>query len=312
MNSLTPLQRTPAGFFSRIPGRLIYLASATIPQLPRILLLCSALLLAGCAGGPAPRPPFVRTGPTYGTTIRAVDRVGLLSDMLILYDRSGADKPFSVEDSVFACTNMLMDARRHLEKKGYQTAFAQGPFVGACVDSAKPYKISLKRHDAASNSDAPFYLAPEANDDAAYREAVLKALKRAHEAMGDYGELPTEILRAESSTLESFKLIQERTGVRYLLIICGDGKIVSAGKQAGQIIATTILSTLMTGGLTTVTAHNTSFLNSRTGLIDLETGEMLWTNALALKTNPASDGLYRGAWSNALLSDLPSRNAAQR
>jgi hypothetical protein len=123
--------------------------------------------------------------------------------------------------------------------------------------------------------------------------------------------LPTETLRAEPSIQESLKLIQERNRVRYVLVLCGDGKIVSAGKQAGQIIGTTILSTLMTGGLVTVTAHNSSFLNSRAGLIDLETGEMLWTNSGALRVNPASDGLYRGSWSNALLSDLPSRNAAQ-
>src|ERR1043166_7463738 len=119
------------------PDRLTNPACALFRQLPRILLICGVLLLVGCAGGPAPRPPFVRTGPSYGSTIGMVDRVGLLSDTLILYDRSGTNKTFCVEDSVLACTNMLLDARQHLQKKGYQVAFAQGPFVGACVDRAK-------------------------------------------------------------------------------------------------------------------------------------------------------------------------------
>src|SRR6266446_7164142 len=63
----------------------------------------------------------------------------------------------------------------------------------------------------------------------------------------------------------------------------------------------------MTGGLITASAHNISLLDCFIGLVDLETGEMLWTNSLRLGQNPANEGLYKGAWSRALLFHLPDR-----
>lgn len=289
-------------------SRLMFLARAH--ALSRLLILCCTLVFAGCASQPAKH--FIRTGPSYGSSIGTVDRVGLLSDTLVLYDRSGTNNTFSLEDSILACTNMLLDARQHLQKKGYQVVFAHGPFVGACVATDKRYRISDKRHGDLEERPAPFYLASEVGADTAYREAILKAIKRGREAVADRGELPTETLRGEPSLQDSLKLIQQRTGVRYLLILCGDGKIVSGGKQAGQAIGTALLSTIMTAGLVTVTAHNISFLDSFVGLIDLETAEMLWTNSLRLTGNPGNEGLYKGTWSNVMLYHLPDRTKATK
>ena len=114
-------------------------------------------------------------------------------------------------------------------------------------------------------------------------------------------------MQSEPSIHEDLKLIRERQAVRYLLVVMGDGKIVSAGKQTGQVVGTALLSTVMTLGMVTVTAHNISFLDSYIGLLDLQTGEMLWTNSLRLGQNPADDGLYKGVWPRMLLYHLPDR-----
>lgn len=269
------------------------------------LSVCPILFLCGCATEPVKW--YIRTGPTYSGAIASVDRVGVISDAAVIYDRTTDKDWYSLEDSMVASSNMLFAARRFLEKKGYQVAFTEGPVVGACKSSGQQYKLSEKRRHDPIDRSPPFYVTPAIANDVAYRDAVLRTLQRVELAITDRGELPTETMQSEPSIHEDLKLIRERQAVRYLLVVMGDGKIVSAGKQTGQVVGTALLSTVMTLGMVTVTAHNISFLDSYIGLLDLQTGEMLWTNSLRLGQNPADDGLYKGVWPRMLLYHLPDR-----
>ena len=68
----------------------------------------------------------------------------------------------------------------------------------------------------------------------------------------------------------------------------------------------------MTLGMVTVSAHNTSFLDSYIALIHLTDGEVVWSNSLRLSNNPADRGIYAGGWSRMVLYHFPDRNTPRK
>src|SRR5438552_494597 len=81
-----------------------------------------AMLLAGC-GTALPLKWYVRRGPAYNETMPTVDRIGLVVDAAISYDRVGTNDNFNIEDSLAAIKNMSNEARSDLKAKGYEVAF---------------------------------------------------------------------------------------------------------------------------------------------------------------------------------------------
>ena len=276
------------------------------------LSLALATLLAGCVAAPPPSRAYVRPGASYDSLIPQIRRVGVVTDAVVRYDRSSTNDYFCIEDSIAALTNIVADAMAHLKGKGYEVAFAEGPLVGSFKKSTNALYASVKRHDKPTERSTPFYTAPGLAEDAAYQQALVRVMGRTIEAVSNTGELPTETFLADATIKESLKLISEKKQVDYLLVVVGDGLLVSGGKQAGQAIASALVSSLITLGNVVVSAHNVSFLDSYVALVNLKDGEVVWSNSLRLIGNPAASGLYRGNWGKFLLYYVPDRNPPKK
>lgn len=272
-------------------------------------VICGAALLSGCATPPT--KSFVRCGPTYDQQIQQVHRLGVVSDALVVYDRATGKDSVSIADSLIAATNMLAGAAHRLDSDGYDVVFTAGPLVGTFEPPKTSMLVANTRHGSRSNRRTPFVIAPSIAKDTVYRDALLHVVRQAFDAVSDHGELPTDTFRSSPDILQCLKTISERKGVDYLMVAVGSGVIVSGAKQFGQVLATSVLSTVATAGYVTVTEHNISFLDSYVALIDLKNGEVIWSNSLRLPENPASHSLYRHEWPRALLYYLPNQNTTR-
>ena len=265
-----------------------------------------ALLLTGCGTVP-PTKWFVRRGPTYNATMPTVDRVGVFVDAAIAYDRVDTNY-FVIEDSLLAISNLVREAAADLKAKGYEVAFVEAPFVGAFKHSPQPFAVAEKRGDKPAGRSSPFQVVDGWKEDAAYRDALVKAMRDILGAVENRGELPTDQLRSDEGTRGALQAIADKRQIRYLFLVHGHGTIVSGGKQTGQAIGTALLTGVITLGNAVVVAHNTSTLASYVSLIDLHNAEVVWCNSLGLPgLNPANASHYKGRWAHNVLYWLPPR-----
>ncbi len=275
-------------------------------RLISLMIACAlAVTVAGCASRPT--SAFVRRGPTYNAIKPAVDRVGLLVDATVAYDRVSTNY-FDIEDSMVAISNLVHEAQAALNAKGYEVVCVQAPFVGGFKPADKSFRVAQARKDAPADRFAPFFVDAAMDSDPEYRDALLKTSRDVMAAVADRGELPTEVLCSSPGTRTAFSTVASKMGVRYLLVVQGSGTIVSAGEQTGQAIGTALLSTAVSLGSVTVTVHNVSLLDNHVSLIDLQTPEAVWCNSLRLAgLNPANPSDYKSRWAEKVLYWLPPR-----
>jgi len=220
----------------------------------------------------------------------------------------GTNDNFNIEDSLAAIKNMINETQSDLKAKGYEVAFLESPFVGAFKMPDTVYLVAQARKAQPSERRPPFLVADELNADPDYRDALLKGSRLIHQTLQNRGELPTEQLRSDETVRQTLSAIAAKKNVRYLLLVQGDGTIVSGGKQLGQEIATTLVSSALTFGRVVASAHNVSTLDSYVSLIDLNEVEVLWCNSLRLGgLNPANSEHYKRRWAHNVLYWLPPR-----
>jgi hypothetical protein len=274
----------------------------------RFLQIIAIPVLAIMAGGCAayPTKAFVRCGPAYTTEMPTVDRVGLLVDAAVAYDRVGSTY-YDVQDSETAISSLAQETEADLKTKGYDVAFVETPFVGGFKASEKSFLVATGRKDQPSFHSPPFEVSAAMNADPAYRDALLRASRNIIQAAEGRGELPTEHLRSLKGTRSAFATIAAKKNVRYLFVVQGNGTIESGGKQVLQEASTSLLSSMV--GASGVSAHNVSGLDSYATLVDLRTAEALWCNSLHLgDLNPANPRHYRThRWAYNVLYWLPPR-----
>jgi hypothetical protein len=271
-----------------------------------LILISAVFLFTGCKI--VPTKAYLRTGPSYANEISNVSHFGLLTDAVVRYLRVGTNY-FVLADSKFVATNMLSSATLYLEKKGYSISFSAAPFIGAFEDSDKPMPVADLRRNKPTIRYAPFYVSDVLKNDEPYQWALKQVLEQVTGAITQKGNTPTEALLSDPDITNSLHLIAERNRTDYLMVIVGDGVLVSEGKQAGEMFGTAMVSTVLTAGFVTVMRYDVSYLNSFAGLVDLKTGEILWSNSNGWPNiEPTNLAIYqKGRWAAQLLYHLPDR-----
>jgi len=266
-----------------------------------ILLFCLLSFFAGCVTAPPPTDVFIRTNASPSSLGQ---NVGLLVDAVIGFDSSGAsNRCISLEDSRKAAAHMLAESRQFLESKGYGIQYAEIPATGASFSGEGTMTVAERRYGP--EKDTVFPIPTTGGNDDEYQAAIIRVIRQAFIATRSKGELPEEQFRTDPEIPASLRLIAQRKNVDHLIVVIGNGRIVSAGKQLGQSIATSIVTTVITAGLVTETSRHVSFLDSLVAVIDLRTSELTWSNALRFTGNPAEPAFYKGKWSKTLLYHLP-------
>jgi hypothetical protein len=273
------------------------------------------LLLSSCATNPA-----IHRGQKF-INIPQVKSIGIVSDICLARDNLTGDDYFSIKDSKLAESYILETTKKHLEQKGYKVNFTVSPFVCSFKPSNKAFKVAKKEGANVSDAYSPFYIAELFDNDKEYESALKNIMTLAHKSTlknilihaKQKNSFSSKLFLSNKKIQESLKIIAERTNTEMLLILTGEGEIVSASKSVTQGLATGLLTTALTlalggGMIVTNITYEVSYLNTYLNLIDIKNNQLLWLNFLNNKNiDPIDRKFYLGKWSD-LLSPIPDRN----
>lgn len=191
---------------------------------------------------------------------------------------------------------MLNDAVNYLRGKGYAVDFQLTPTIGAFKKPDTPMLVAKDASEPGSLQSSPFHVADPVGKDKQFKMAlvtVIAGVLKSFEATGS----PSGMFQSDPKVKEAVKVLRNRTKTDYLFVVIGNGVIVPASKQLGQILTTGLLTGIATLGMVSVAVYDADFLDTYVGLVDLETAEILWENSLRSKgVNPTSSGFYSYRW----------------
>jgi hypothetical protein len=272
-----------------------------------------AFLLSSCSA--APTKKFIRTEPAY-PPIQWIDSIGVLADVCLARDVLAGPDYISVEDSRLTEQYILDGTTAYLEQKGYRIGTTLSPFVGAFKTPKMEFKVALRQGSDVLTQTPPFFVSDTLRNDEEFIQALGLITDRTLKAVGQSQYSPSEIFLRDELLDRSLKTTIQRTHLRYLLVVIGNGQNVSGAKsflqRAASGLVTGIGSLALSSGsvMGVATIGNVSYIDSFVGLIDLETGKILWSNSLRLtKGKLAKRDYYLKKWAPGLLYHFPKKSS---
>lgn len=272
--------------------------------LRNLFVVIFALLFSSCAN--VPTKQFVHTGPTYKQSMPKIARVAIINDVCIARDAIGSDDYFSIEDSQVAESFMLAGAKEYLQQKGYEVVLQQSPFVGAFKKPDTLFKVAQREGTEVSDKYSPFYISDSLLTDEPYKQALIKVITQVLQSVEQQESSPSEVFLSKENMQKSLDVIAKRTDADIVLFLIGQGVIVPKGKSVAQGITTAAITTALTLGWFTYARWNVSYLDTYAGLVDLKTGEVLWSNSFRHEGGGFTDReYYSKQWPTSLLYHIP-------
>jgi hypothetical protein len=266
------------------------------------ICLLLPLLVAGCTYQPA--KDSVRYGANYKEQMPTVDRAGLFVDGLVGTE-DFASKHFDIRDSATAITWSAREAQSALRAKGYDIAFVEAPFVGGYQPNGPVFSFAASQ-DTASHPGMPPDRRPGYLDsDPVYRDALLATSHNVLAALDPAGT-PVSQLQTNPAIRTAFMRVAAKRHIRYLFIVQDAGVLITKEYLATQV---GVLAIFGRPG----DQPRRSFLVSYASLIDLQTGEVIWSNWLRFPVFDATDlsDYQSHKWAGELFYWLPLRGALE-
>lgn len=286
------------------------------------------LLLSSCATNPAKKPAQKLIN------IPQVKSIGIISDICLERYNVIANDYFSIEDSKLAEQYILESTKKHLEQKGYKVNFTIYPFVCSFKSSDEAFKVAKKEGANVSDAYSPFYISELFDNDKEYEYALITVITQAHKSSST--TLAKKLSSSNEKIQESLKIIAERTNTETLLILTGEGEIVSTRKLVMQAITNFSSSSLygiasqasllsivsipiiLGGGIISGAIfddrdliQDVSYLNLDLNLIDIKNVKLLLSmSSYNKRIDPIDRDFYIGE-SSYLLSPIPDRKKPQ-
>jgi hypothetical protein len=269
-------------------------------SIPLIVLL--AWLTTSCA----PSKLFVRTDDAFQNRISKSERIGIINDVCLQMDPLFKKDYVLLDDSKVAAVLMADEAKKSLEMKGYSVNFVSSPFVGSFLNPADSFRIAYERGAEVSKINPPFYFEDSIATDEVYVNSLLDVFNEVYFTMAGNNE---PIFSTNTDIRNSLQIIADRTGDDKILFMIGNGTIVPVGKSILEGVTIGLATALLTFGSFTYYFYDVSYIDSYLALLDLNTGELLWTNSMRLTdSDPSRESFYSGTWSKNLLYYYPVKD----
>jgi hypothetical protein len=270
-----------------------------------LAVLAASVCLAGCAVTAASyRTAFQGDTNTAAPALPDIDHVGLFVDGAVEYTDM-SDNFVDIADSRVAVATIADKTNAELARIGVAVDFTATPFVGGMIGQTPL--------PAAANRDAkPAPMTPPFDAQGAGDPADQTALQDVSRGVARAFAEPALLTNAggwSPAARDGLAAIAAEKHVRYLLVVQGVGHIESGLRQTVEGVGTAALTAALSLGKVAVSVRNVSWLNSYVMLIDLETGNVVWSNSVLLKNfNPGEpDDYVRKFWSGRVLYRLPGR-----
>lgn len=253
----------------------------------------------------APTKTFVRTTTDNETFISKTEHVGIINDVCLELDPLFKKDYVLLDDSKVAASYMVNEAKSYLEKKGYTVDYSLSPFVGSFLPHDDIYRLADEKGGEIRVVNPPFYFDDADSIEDAYLNAMMHILNEVYYTMSNNYN---PVFTSEPALKESLNVIANYTGEDKIMFIIGNGKVVPVGKTLLQGVTLGVLTALVTFGTITYYFYDVSNFNTYVMLLDLHTGEMLWSNSMNIMDNdPRTAAYYEKCWSKNLLYYYPVR-----
>lgn len=267
-----------------------------------LVVLVISLSIVSCK----PSKSFVRTSDEYQNKIINASKIGIISDLCLDYDPWFKKNYIIVDESVGAGRFMTEEAKKMLELKGYSVEYSFLPFAGSFLSPEDSVRVANNKRDTVVKAAPPFFADEIFNEDSLYADAVYELLNAFYYTMTNNVEPP---FSTDPYLLKSLKLVSEYTGQEMILFMIGNGTVVPVSKTIIQGVTIGILTALVTFGYFYYYIYETSVFDSYIGLLDLNTGELLWTNFMNFSgSQPDVEDFYSDVWAENMLYYFPAVN----
>jgi hypothetical protein len=287
------------------------------------VVLIVLLALSACATASTPSNKLVYVSPDSESKMGRIERGAIIADVCLLRDVLGEDY-WVVQESRSAGGHMLDAAKTYLAGKGYEVSYAQAPFVGAFKNREKPLKVRYMNGREIIKKNPPLFESEGVADNQVFKEALLTVVPKVLASQGPIvyseGRKPifSDVCCADPEVKDHMKVIAEHTGGDATLFLIGYGTVLSAGKNTVQGLEVFGLVAAMftlpvVGHAMSKTEFDKlfdeSYLDTYAVLVDNNTGEILWANAMKQGGGKFSDKEYYDAekWPKLILHYMPSR-----
>jgi hypothetical protein len=210
-----------------------------------------------------------------------------------------------LDDSKVAAILMAEEAKRSLETKGYTVNFVESPFVGSFIASTDSFRVANEKGGEISKIIPPFYSEDSVLTDEVYVNSLRDVFTEVYFTMAGNND---PIFSSNSDLRNSLQVIANRTGDDKILFMIGNGTIVPVGKSILEGVTIGLATALLTFGTFTYYFYDVSYMDSYLALLDLNTGDLLWSNSMRLTdSDPSREQFYSQLWSRNLLYYYPVR-----
>ena len=272
------------------------------------LAILVILLLSACATEPTRQ--FVRTGPGYDARMPSVKRVAIITDVCLQRDVVTGDKYWSIKDSRSAEQYMTESAKTYMISKGYEVVFLEAPLVCASKNQNESFKFAVEEGGEVGEMHPPLFVAEGLATEQAYRQSLTTIVPGILKAVNQMSKPPSALCCTAVDMKQALDVVAKRTGGDAILFLIGNGVIVPAGKSVAEGVVTGVITTALTLGMFTYSQWSVSYLDTCAVLVNANTGEILWSNALRLKGSGFTEkDYYAEKWPQNILYHMPSKVA---
>ena len=269
------------------------------------ITLFASLTIAGCAGA-----PVKQSIQQHDPIMDQKGGVAIIVDVCNLIDVVGDDDYFVINESKAVADALLRETTAYLQQHGVQVLTGMVPFVCGVYDTPgnAPRKCSEKEGGTVFEAAQPYGIADGIVGDTEYVKALttlstyMRERKAINSTKTDDGKKKSETefqepagaINEDRLTAAS-AIIKSRTGAASILYIGLRGTKISAGKKFGQGLAAFtvgVATGIATAGLGTgyavsiIPGHNVDWKYSNAGLVNLESGKLVWSHCTSRKGNP--------------------------
>jgi hypothetical protein len=270
-------------------------------KLSSFAIVIISFLAVSCA----PSKVFVRTTTDNEARISKDEHVGIINDVCLQINPLFKKDYVLLDDSKVAATFMTNETKNYLEQKGYTVDYSLSPFVGCFLPHETTFRLADEKGGEIRMVNPPFSFEESDSINNEYVNAILHILNEVYYIMSNNY---VEVFSSEPKLREELRTIAENTGQDKILFMIGNGTIVPPGKSILEGVSLGIISSLLTFGMFTYYIYDVSYFDSYIMLLDLHTGEVLWSNSMKLsESDPRRQAFYKQSWAKNLLYYYPVR-----
>ncbi len=267
------------------------------------LFIVFSLLLSACVGigdGPA---KLIKNDPR----IENLQGIAIFADVTLLSDNLAGEDFWSIENSRATAQYMIDNAKQFFARNDLKVVFAEAPSIGSFKNKTEPMKVLSQEGGQIEEKLPPLFLNNDLISDQNYQISLSTLYQSTLEAVDQKAKSPSDSYSLTPDAMKALAVVSKNCSANAILLLVGNGTIVSGAKSLTQSLVTGIATGILTMGMLSYSQWDVSVLDTFALLVDTTSGEILWSNSIRLQGGDLTSEDYYPNWSAQVLGQLISK-----